>query len=85
METGENRRPRGFVPLGVFFLFGTTMTAYAAVTLLKPGTTLDRLWTVPKAHPQCLRRNQPTDAAHINAESAMKPRPALLPNDASSA
>jgi hypothetical protein len=48
METGENRRPRGFVPLGVFFLFGTTMTAYAAITLLKPGTTLDRLWALNK-------------------------------------
>jgi len=48
METGEVRRPRGFVPIGIFFLFGATMAAYAAVTLLKPGTALDRLWVLNK-------------------------------------
>src|SRR5271170_5651388 len=48
MDTDGNKRPRGFVPLGVFFLFATTMTAYAAVTLLKPGTKLDRLWVFNK-------------------------------------
>jgi hypothetical protein len=46
MGTEEDERPRGFVPIGVFFLFGGTMAAYAAVTLLKPGTVLDRLWAV---------------------------------------
>lgn len=45
---GGARRPRGFVPIGVFFAFGATMTAYAAVTLLKPGTALDRLWALNK-------------------------------------
>jgi hypothetical protein len=48
METGEPRRPRGFVPIGAFFLFGATMAAYAAITLLKPGTLLDRLWILNK-------------------------------------
>jgi hypothetical protein len=47
-ETEGDRRPRGFVPLGVFFVFGTTMTAYAGVTLLKPGTAFDRLWVLNK-------------------------------------
>jgi hypothetical protein len=46
MGTEEDERPRGFVPIGVFFLFGATMSAYAAVTLLKPGTVLDRLWAL---------------------------------------
>ena len=32
--------------MGAFFLFGATMAAYAAVTLLKPGTILDRLWVL---------------------------------------
>ncbi len=40
----EVRRPRGFVPLGVFFIFGATMAAYAAITLAWPGTPLDALW-----------------------------------------
>jgi hypothetical protein len=46
MGTEEDQRPQGFVPIGVFFLFGATMAAYAAVTLLKPGTVLDRLWVL---------------------------------------
>ena len=46
-------RPRGFVPIGVFFVFGATMAAYAAITLLNPGTLLDVLWTLNKqAHIQ---------------------------------
>ena len=45
--TGQPR-PRGFVPIGVFFVFGATTSAYAALTLLKPGTFLDRLWVLNK-------------------------------------
>jgi len=30
----------------MFFAFGATMAAYAALTLLKPGTLLDALWAV---------------------------------------
>jgi hypothetical protein len=48
MGSEEDERPRGFIPIGVFFLFGATMAAYAAVTLLKPGTVLDRLWALNK-------------------------------------
>jgi hypothetical protein len=47
--TEKDQRPRGFVPIGAFFLFGATTAAYAAVTLLKPGTVLDRLWALNKA------------------------------------
>lgn len=48
MGTDEQQRPRGFAAIGVFFLFGATMAAYAAVTLIKPGTGLDRLWVLNK-------------------------------------
>jgi hypothetical protein len=48
MNTGELKRPRGFVPIGAFFVFGATMAAYAAITLLKPGTFLDALWVLNK-------------------------------------
>lgn len=48
-------RPAGFLPLGIFFFFGATMAAYAALTLLKPGTSLDRAWTLnPVAYAQLL-------------------------------
>jgi hypothetical protein len=48
MGTGEHERPRGFMAIGVFFVFGATMAAYAAATLLKPGTMLDGLWVLNK-------------------------------------
>jgi hypothetical protein len=34
------------VPIGVFFVFGATMAAYAAFTLLVPDTPLDFLWVL---------------------------------------
>lgn len=47
------RRPAGFLPLGIFFFFGSGMAAYAALTLLKPGTLLDRAWRLnPQAYAQ---------------------------------
>lgn len=48
MDADQSSPPRGFVPIGVFFVFGATMAAYAAVTLLRPGTFLDALWVVNK-------------------------------------
>jgi hypothetical protein len=48
MGPDEPNRPRGFVAIGVFFAFGATMAAYAAVTLLRPGTILDALWALNK-------------------------------------
>ena len=48
MGSEEDQRPRGFIPIGAFFLFGATMSGYAAITLLKPGTVLDRLWVLNK-------------------------------------
>ena len=58
MEDRNNARPtrpRGLIPIGLFFIFGATMAAYAAVTLLRPGTALDVLWSLnKKAHAQLL-------------------------------
>ena len=48
MGNEADQRPRGFIPIGAFFLFGATMAAYAAATLLKPGTELDELWVLNK-------------------------------------
>lgn len=48
MSGDEHLRPRGFAAMGLFFVFGATMAAYAAVTLLEPGTALDRLWALNK-------------------------------------
>jgi hypothetical protein len=48
MGTDEHERPRGFAAIGAFFVFGATTASYAAVTLLKPGTVLDRLWVLNK-------------------------------------
>jgi hypothetical protein len=52
-RTLSNDRPRGFTAVGIFFLFGATMAAYAAITLIKPGTALDGLWGLNRsAHAQ---------------------------------
>jgi hypothetical protein len=48
MDSDAPNRPRGFVAIGAFFVFGATMAVYAAVTLLKPGTFLDALWALNK-------------------------------------
>jgi hypothetical protein len=49
------KRPKGFFAVGVFFLFGATMATFAALTLLHPGTFLDRTWRLnPSAHAQML-------------------------------
>jgi hypothetical protein len=51
-----DKRPAGFVPLGVFFFFAATMATYAAVTLLFPGTSLDHLWALNRTgHAQLAR------------------------------
>jgi uncharacterized membrane protein (DUF2068 family) len=49
--TANHDRPAGFAAIGVFFYFGATMATYAAITLLEPGTFLDRAWALnPSAH-----------------------------------
>jgi hypothetical protein len=48
MEKTETVGPRGFIPIGIFFIFGAFMAAYAAVTLIWPSTFLDLLWALNK-------------------------------------
>ena len=48
MGTDEPDSPHGFMAIGVFLVFGAIMAAYAAATLLKPGTVLDGLWVLNK-------------------------------------
>ncbi len=51
MPSMVDKRPIGFVPLGIFFLFGATMATFAAVTLAVPGTVLDQAWKLnPTRH-----------------------------------
>ncbi len=49
IDIEQNDRPRAFVAIASFFVFGSAMAAYAGVTLLIPGTVLDRLWMLNKA------------------------------------
>jgi len=47
--------PAAITAIGVFWFFGAIMAAYACVTLLWPGTVLDRLWKLNiSAHVQLL-------------------------------
>jgi hypothetical protein len=39
-------KPRGFSAIGVFLFFGAVMATFAATTLLRRGTPLDRLWAL---------------------------------------
>jgi hypothetical protein len=49
----NEQRPAGFLLIGAFFVFGAIMATYAGVTLLWPGTYLDRIWQLnPNAHIQ---------------------------------
>jgi hypothetical protein len=49
MSEDQASRPLGFTAMGLFFVFGATMAADAAITLLDPGTVLDGLWALNKA------------------------------------
>lgn len=47
----------GFTAMGIFLFFGAIMTSLAAITLLWPGTVLDRLWKLnPTAYKQLAPR-----------------------------
>lgn len=49
MPAMPEKRPAGFLPLGIFFFFGSVMASFAAFTLFKPGTILDRAWALNKS------------------------------------
>jgi hypothetical protein len=42
-------KTQGFTAIGIFLFFGALMASLAAVTLLCPGTALDRLWALNSA------------------------------------
>jgi len=45
------RRPRGWLAIGNFLLWGAAMATVAGITLIFPGTLLDRVWVLnPKGH-----------------------------------
>ncbi len=53
MNPEQTQRPKAFTAIGVFFLFGGAISVWVAITLLRPGTALDQLWTLNKtAHAQ---------------------------------
>ena len=44
---------KGIIVFGIFLFFGAAMASYAGMTLLWPGTMLDRAWSLnPEAHVQ---------------------------------
>jgi len=46
-------KPPGFKAIGIFLFFGATTAGLAATTFLRPGTILDRAWTLnPTAYRQ---------------------------------
>lgn len=48
-STAAYSRPAGFIPIGIFFFFGSLMATYAATTLFIPGTFLDKAWELNKS------------------------------------
>lgn len=51
MAAATNPRPRGWLAIGVFLLWGATMATFAGMTLIFPGTFLDRAWVInPTGH-----------------------------------
>src|SRR5271169_4006391 len=53
MRDAITLKPRGFTVIGVFLFFGAVMATFAATTLLRRGTPIDRLWALnPTAYNQ---------------------------------
>lgn len=50
-EPATNSRPRGWLAIGIFLLWGAAMATFAGITLIFPGTFLDRAWAInPTGH-----------------------------------
>jgi hypothetical protein len=50
-EPANNPRPRGWLAIGIFLLWGAAMATFAGITLIFPGTILDRAWVLnPAGH-----------------------------------
>jgi hypothetical protein len=51
MTAATNSRPRGWLAIGIFLLWGAAMATFAGVTLISPGTVFDRAWILnPAGH-----------------------------------
>ncbi|MBZ5572387.1 MAG: hypothetical protein LAO09_10985 [Acidobacteriia bacterium] len=49
--SGADRKPRGWLAIGIFLLWGAAIATLAGVTLIFPGTPLDRAWVLnPRGH-----------------------------------
>jgi hypothetical protein len=47
----SDRKPRGWLAIGIFLLWGACMATFAGITLIFPGTVLDRAWVLnPRGH-----------------------------------
>jgi hypothetical protein len=50
-DASEKTSPPGMTTIGIFLLFGTVMAFVAGITLVWPGTFLDRMWALnPRAY-----------------------------------
>ena len=52
-QPSPHKAPRGLTAVALFLLFGTAMASLAGITLIFPGTVLDRAWRLnPVAYAQ---------------------------------
>ncbi len=51
MASAPSPRPRGWLAIGIFLIWSAAMATFAGVTLIFPGTLLDRAWALnPVGH-----------------------------------
>ncbi len=49
MTAPVNPSRRGLLAVGIFLLFGTVAAGFAGITILFPGSTLDRVWDLNRS------------------------------------
>ncbi len=66
------RSPRGLTAVAIFLFFGTAMASLAAITLIFPGTLLDRAWRLnPVAYSQLAPLGAPIGVAFLLLAAAL--------------
>jgi hypothetical protein len=59
-DSTKQQRPSGWLALGIFFIWGAAMASIAGVTLIAPGTLLDRMWVLnPRGHAVLITLGKP--------------------------